>query len=89
MAHIVEFWPEWDKDPDDGRPGPNLRAAMARKKSYKELGFTQTWKKSITELPFVEPGIAALTATGRMEAAPRPAGPPNMPYAADPTGLPF
>ena len=77
-AYIVEFWPAWDHEfPDDpgSKPGPNLRAAMARKKSYKELGFTQRWIRNMTELPFVK---ALHVPEARIQAAP-----------TDRYGLPF
>jgi superfamily II DNA or RNA helicase len=68
VAYIVEFWPAWDvEDANNPRskPGPNLRAAQARKKSYKELGFKQTWLQNLTEIPFLDKELVKTTATWR------------------------
>lgn len=65
-AYIVEFWPEWDVvdiNNPHSRPGPNLRAAQARKRSYKELGFKQTWVQRLTEVPFLDKELAKKTIT--------------------------
>lgn len=66
VAYLVEFWPAWDvQDMNDPRskPGPNLRAAQARKRSYKELGFVQQWVQQLTELPFLDKELVKTTAT--------------------------
>ena len=63
VAYIVEFWPSWDREEPGNEPGPNMRAAMARRKSYKELGFTQRWIDNFKDLPFVDAAEAAKTLT--------------------------
>lgn len=66
VAYLVEFWPAWDvQDMNDpkSKPGPNLRAAQARKRSYKELGFVQQWVQQLTELPFLDKELVKTTAT--------------------------
>jgi superfamily II DNA or RNA helicase len=63
-AYIVEFWPEWDVvdiNNPHSKPGPNLRAAQARKRSYKELGFEQKWVQNLTEVPFLDKELVKKT----------------------------
>lgn len=82
VASIVEFWPSWDREfPENpsSRPGPNLRAAMARKKSYKELGFTQRWIQNIMDLPFVSADLAKQTQTLQKTLA-LPERQPSLPF---------
>lgn len=66
VAYIVDFWPAWDvidMNNPKSKPGPNLRAAQARKRSYKDLGFKQTWVQNLTDLPFLDKDAVKTTNT--------------------------
>lgn len=65
-AYIVDFMHPWDRaDPigGTGRPGPLLSNDYARRKAYKELGFTQCQAASISQLPFLDKELVEKTPT--------------------------
>lgn len=65
-AYIVDFIHPWDRaDPigRTGRPGPLLGNDFARRKAYKDLGFTQCQVQSIAQLPFLDAALADRTQT--------------------------
>lgn len=56
-AYVVDFIHEWDwEESEDGsrKPGPMMASDMARRRSYKELGFEQHTVETISELPFIK-----------------------------------
>ena len=55
-AYVVDFIHEWDRD-ENGKAGPLLACDFSRRRSYKDLGFTQTFVDSIDELPFLKENI--------------------------------
>ena len=56
-AYVVDFIHEWDwEESEDGskKPGPMMASDLARRRSYRELGFEQHTVETISELPFIK-----------------------------------
>ena len=55
-AYVVDFLHEWDYEEVRGKrkPGPLMACDLARRRSYKELGFEQITVESVDDLPFIK-----------------------------------
>ena len=55
-AYVVDFLHEWDYEEVNGKrkPGPLMACDLARRRSYKDLGFEQITVESVDDLPFIK-----------------------------------
>ena len=55
-AYVIDFTHDWDWYEHNGtrKPGPLMASDLARRRSYRDLGFNQTVVESIDELPFLK-----------------------------------
>lgn len=55
-AYVIDFLHEWDYEEVNGKrkPGPLMACDLARRRSYKDLGFEQITVESVDDLPFIK-----------------------------------